>query len=253
MKILLKIMYVGTDFCGYQVQKDAVTVQGCLCEAARIVYGCDCDVTGCSRTDSGVHANEFFATLTAKDGHDVSSSIPLDKVPIALSSNLPSGISVVKALSVCDDFHARYDVVYKEYIYKIWNAPVRDPFLEGRAYHYPLKLVDDHIERMNSAAAFFVGEHDFSSFMAQGSNVASTIRDVKYCNVVRDNDLITVKIAANGFLYNMVRIIAGTLLDVGKGKTAPEDIPAIIESKDRSMAGATAPACGLYLNRVVYK
>lgn len=253
MKILLKIKYVGTDFCGYQVQKDAVTVQGCLCDAARVVYGCDCDITGCSRTDSGVHANEFFATLTAKDGRDISSVIPLDKIPIAMSANLPASVCVVRASLVDDEFHPRYDVKYKEYVYKIWTSPIRDPFLCGFAYHYPIKLADDHIARMNAAAKFLAGEHDFSSFMAQGSNVASTVRDVKYCEISKDGELITLKVAANGFLYNMVRIITGTLLDVAKGKTEPEDIVSIIESKDRKKAGPTAPAHGLYLNRVIYE
>ena len=252
MKMLLKIMYVGSDFCGYQVQKDALTVQGCLCDAARAVYGCDCDITGCSRTDSGVHANEFFATLTAKDGHDISSAIPLERVTLALGAHLPDGISVAGASLVDDEFHARYDVKYKEYVYKIWNAPEKNPFLCGFAYHYPIHLSDNYIERMNKAASYIVGEHDFASFMAQGSSVASTVRDVKYCDVMCEGNLITVKIAANGFLYNMVRIIAGTLLDVAKGSISPEDIPDIIASKDRKKAGPTAPACGLYLNRVVY-
>ena len=253
MKILLKIAYVGTGFCGYQVQKDKITVQGCLCEAARAVFGCECDITGCSRTDSGVHANEFFATLTARDGRDIASAIPLDKLPIALSSHLPNGVSVTEAGLVDKGFHARYDVLYKEYIYKVWNAPIKNPFLEGFAYHLPHALKADAIERMNEAAALFLGEHDFASFMAQGSNVASTVRNIKYFNVTKDGPLLTFSVAADGFLYNMVRIMVGTLLDVGRGKTEPCEISKMIEAADRRASGPTAPACGLYLNRVVYK
>ena len=252
MKILLKIMYVGRDFCGYQVQKDKVTVQGCLCDAARAVYGCECDITGYSRTDSGVHANEFFATLTAKDGHDISGSIPPERITLALGAHLPDGISVVGASLVDDSFHARYDVCYKEYVYKIWNAPEKNPFLSGFAYHYPIRLAENCVDRMNEAAKRIVGEHDFASFMAQGSSVATTVREVKYCEVSSEGELIIIKIAANGFLYNMVRIIAGTLLEVAKGAVSPDEIEEIIESKDRKNAGATAPACGLYLNKVVY-
>lgn len=246
-------MYVGSNFCGYQVQKDKITVQGCLCDAARAVYGCECDVTGCSRTDSGVHANEFYAALCARDKRDIISMVPLERVPMALNSHLPGGVSVVSASAVPDDFHPRYDAEYKEYIYKIWNAPERNPFLSGFAYHYPIRLPDGSVERMNDAAARLVGEHDFAAFMAKGSSVVSTVRNVRYCTVTREGELITIKIAADGFLYNMVRIIAGTLLEAAKGNISPDDIDDIIASKDRNRAGATAPACGLYLNRVVYK
>lgn len=252
MKILLKINYVGTDFCGYQVQPDKLTVQGCLCDAARKIYGCECDITGCSRTDSGVHANEFFATLCAKDGKDIFGAIPLEKVPIAMSSNLPASISVIGATAVADDFHPRYDVKYKEYVYKIWNSPVRNPFLEGFVYHYPLSLLDGACNSMEQAAMHFVGEHDFASFMAQGSKIVTTVRNVKYVRVVQEGNLICFYVAADGFLYNMVRIMAGTLLEVAKGKISPDEITKIIEAKDRNAAGPTAPACGLYLNKVVY-
>lgn len=253
MKILLKIMYVGTDFSGYQVQNDKRTVQKCLCDAVNLIFGRECNVTGCSRTDKGVHANEFYATVSACDGTELDKIIPLYKIPLAMCANLPNDISVTEAFAVSDDFHARYDVEYKEYIYKIWNSPERNPFLENFAYHFPIKLSDDGIKNMQEAAKHFEGEHDFEAFMAKGSDVTSTVRNVKYCRIEKEGNLITLSIAADGFLYNMVRIIAGTLLFAGQGKILPCEIDDIILKKDRSRAGFTAPACGLYLNKVVYK
>ena len=169
-----------------------------------------------------------------------------------MSSHLPSSVAVADAIAVADDFHPRYDVKYKEYVYKIWSSPIRDPFLCGFAYHYPLALADDALDRMERAAMNFVGEHDFASFMAQGSKIVTTVRNVKYSRVVQNGNLICFYVAADGFLYNMVRIMAGTLLEVGKGKISPDEIPGIIEAKNRNAAGPTAPACGLYLNKVVY-
>jgi len=227
-------------------------VQKALNEAARSLFSCDCDITGCSRTDSGVHANDFCVTVSEKGKNSLDTSIPLEKIPLALNVRLPGSVSVISASLVEDGFHPRYDVSYKEYVYLIHNRKARDPFLCGRAMHFPKHLTDADVSRMNEGAAFLCGEHDFSAFMAAGSKVESTVRNMKYARVEKNGDIIRITLAADGFLYNMVRIIAGTLLDVGTGRIPPQQIAVIIESKDRSMAGMTAPACGLYLNSVVY-
>ena len=252
MKLLLKISFLGTNYNGYQVQPDKPTVQRELNEASKRIFGFDCDVVGCSRTDSGVHANEFFVCVSKKGENSLNCTIPMDKAPLAFNSVLPDDISVLEVGMVEDEFHPRYDVKYKEYIYKINNAPVRDPFLEGRAWHYPRVLDDKAVESMNAAAAKYIGTHDFSAFMAQGSNVSTTVRTVAFASVVKMGNEITFRVAADGFLYNMVRIMTGTLIAVGEGKITPDDIEKIIESRDRSNAGMTAPAQGLYLNKVIY-
>ena len=150
------------------------------------------------------------------------------------------------------EFHPRYDVRYKEYIYKIWNNPIKNPFYANRAYHIPQVYSDEVIEKMNEAAQFYCGKHDFASYMAQGSKIVDANRTVKYAQVYREGDFIVFKVAADGFLYNMVRIMTGTLLLVAQGKIEPCDIEKITESKDRKNAGSTVPACGLYLNKVEY-
>ncbi len=252
MKLFLKLKYLGTDFCGYQVQKDKRTVQGELTRAARELFSYDCDVTGCSRTDSGVHANTFCVTVAKKGENDIVTDIDVAKIPRAMSAHLPQDISVYEASLVDSDFHPRYDVKFKEYIYRIYNGKVRDPFEEGRSLYVPQILDDDAVARMNEAAGHFVGQHDFSAFMAQGSQVESTVRNVVYADVAKEGDIITFRVAADGFLYNMVRIMAGTLISVGQGKIAASDIPDIIRSGSRERAGMTAAAHGLYLNKVIY-
>lgn len=251
MKLLLKIRFIGTAYCGFQVQKNGVSVQSVLCEAAGSLYGVPCDITGCSRTDSGVHANAFYAALRPRG--DEIPAIPADRVARALNAFLPPDIAVMGAVEVPEGFHPRYDAEYKEYLYQIWNRPERDPFLHGLAFHYPPKIAEGALLAMREAAGHFVGTHDFRAYMAEGSSVKSTVRTVKYCEVERSGDLVSVRVAADGFLYNMVRIMVGTLLEVAAGKIAPGEILAVTESKNRKRAGFTAPACGLYLNRVVYK
>lgn len=252
MKILLKISYLGTAYCGYQVQPNGVSVQQMLNKAAKEVFGTDCDIVGCSRTDSGVHANLFCATVSEAGKGTLDTAIPIEKVPAALSAHLPEDISVFGAEWVPDAFHARYDVREKEYLYRVYNRAIRDPFEEGRSFHVPRRIGDDDLDRMRRAAAYFVGTQDFSAYMALGSKVQSTIRTVTRSEVTRDGDVILFRVAADGFLYNMVRIMAGTLLEVAQGKIDPDDIPAITASRDRTCAGMTAPACGLYLNSVKY-
>ncbi len=252
MKILLDICFLGTAYCGYQVQPNKNTVQGMLNAAASKLFGFECDIVGCSRTDSGVHANSFCATVCKKGENSIVTSVPIENIPIALSLYLPDDISVIDARWVDDEFHARYDVKYKEYVYKIWNSRTRSPFLFGRAWHYPRQIDDAALENMKRAAQHFVGTHDFCAYMAANSSVKSTVRTVMSADVRRDGDLIEFFVSADGFLYNMVRIFTGTLIAVAEGKIAPEDIPKITSSKERKYAGMTAPPEGLYLNKVIY-
>jgi tRNA pseudouridine38-40 synthase len=248
MKYLLKLSYLGTDFSGFQVQSgsDAVTVQGELCRAARELFCTECAVSGCSRTDAGVHAIEYFATLE----HHSGTTIPPERLPRAMGAFLPRTIVVNEATPVPDDYSVRAHVCEKEYMYVILNTRVPSPFYVGRAWHVPHPL---DYKKMNEAAAHFVGRHDFRAFIASGSDVIDTTRSVSVCRVEKDGENIKIYIKADGFLYNMVRIIAGTLVDVGRGATDVSEIPKIISSLDRSRAGRTAPPDGLYLLRVILK
>ena len=252
MKILLRISYLGSGYCGYQIQKNQKTVQAALCEAAETVFGVKCDITGCSRTDSGVHALDFCATVTEHGKSGIETTIPIEKIPLVFATVLPPDISVRSAEWVSEEFHPRYDVKYKEYIYKIYNAQTPDPFLADRSWHYPRAISDRALADMDRAAKNFVGTYDFASYMASGSDIKDTTRSVFDAEVTRDGCVITFRVSADGFLYNMVRIFVGTLIAVAEGKIAPEDIIRITEAKDRAAAGNTAPARGLYLNRVVY-
>lgn len=247
MKYFAKIRYLGTNFHGFQVQPEKRTVQGELCRALEESTGVACKVTGCSRTDAGVHANEFCITIQA-DG----ATVPPDKLPVATARFLPNDLSLFFA-EACDElFHPRYDVVSKEYLYKIKNAKVFDPFYFGRAWFLPRNINDEQISLMQEAANFLCGKHDFSAFMSPGSDIQDTIRTIFYVTVEKYGDEIDVRICADGFLYNMVRIIVGTLTEVAYGRILPSDIPSIIKSKERKNAGMTAPPEGLYLNKVSY-
>ena len=248
MKYFAKIKYLGTNFCGFQVQPDKRTVQGELCSALTEALGVPCKVTGCSRTDSGVHANEFCLTVEAEGA-----TVPADKLPVACARFLPEDISLYFAKECDDNFHPRYDADSKEYLYRIYNAKVSDPFEVGRSWFLPRIIDGAALEKMNEAAKFFIGKNDFSAFMAQGSDAAETVREIKYLSIERQGDFINLRICADGFLYNMVRIIVGTLTEVAFGRISPPDISRIINSKNRALAGMTAPADGLYLNRVFYK
>lgn len=252
MKILLDISFLGTAYCGYQVQPNAKTIQGELTRATKELFGFDCDIVGCSRTDSGVHANHFFAAVNKKGSEGIDTSVPIEKIPGALDFYLPPDITVTSASWVDNSFHPRYDVKHKEYIYKIWNGRSRNPFLQGRSWHYPRKINDIDLKNMNTAAQCFVGTYDFSTYMSANSGVKSTIRTVYSASVERDGDVITFRICGDGFLYNMVRIMTGTLIYVCEKKIDPDDIISITNAKDRNRAGITAPAEGLYLNSVTY-
>ena len=247
MKYFAKIKYLGTAFHGFQVQPGLRTVQGELNSALNQAFGLPCKVTGCSRTDAGVHANEFCLTVECEGG-----TIPADKLPIAVSRFLPEDLSLFYAEECDSAFHPRYDVKEKEYLYRIMNSRIYDPFEYGRVWFVARPITDEGLEKMNEAAKHFIGRYDFSTFMSEGSDVEDTVRNITALSVVRNGDFIEVRISADGFLYNMVRIIVGTLTEVAFGRFFPEDIPDIIASKDRSRAGMTAPAEGLYLNRVTY-
>lgn len=259
-KLLLYIRYDGRDFCGYQAQQNGPSVQAALNAATEDLFGHPCDVTGCSRTDSGVHARMFCVTVAKKGCPSLMTAIPPDRVPRALNVRLPDSISVLRALTVPDDFHARYAVSSKEYIYRMLCTPERDPFEVGRAWHLPHPVSEQAFTAMQTAAAHFIGKRDFSACMAAGSHVADTIRHVMDARITRrptdspdaDGCLIEFCVRADGFLYHMVRIMVGTLADVSAGRMDPASIPARLESCDRAQMGRTAPACGLYLNRVFY-
>lgn len=247
MRYFAKIKYLGTNFHGFQVQPSERTVQGTLCDALLEALGCKASVTGCSRTDAGVHANEFCLVIDAPG-----STVPPDKLPVAIARFLPNDLSLFWAKECDSEFHPRYDVKEKEYLYRIMNQKVYDPFEYGRAWFLPRLIDDERLDRMNRAASHFIGKMDFSSFMAEGSDVVDTVRHITHLSVEKHSDLIEIKIRADGFLYNMVRIIVGTLVEVAYGRFSPDDIPGIIESCNRKKAGMTAPADGLYLNRVFY-
>ena len=243
--LLLTLCYDGRRFHGWQIQQNAYTVQEALQTALSQIIGDGFDVKGCSRTDSGVHANMYCVSL--KTAHP----IPCVRLKAALNRWLPLSVAVTDCVEVGADFHARYSCKSKEYIYKIWNSEVRSPFLEGYALHYRYPL---DAALLNEAAQAYVGRHDFTSFCTLDNREQGDMtRDVKLFSVTRDGDMVTMRVEADGFLYNMVRIMVGTLLRIAQGKIPPDGIPAILEKKDRKYAGPTAKACGLYLNRVYYE
>ena len=253
MKLLLKIMYNGRDFMGYQYQPDVRTVQGSLTSAVSSCFGRDMKITGCSRTDAGVHALGFCCTAEPAGEHpDDWLRIPVGKVHRALSRFLPEDIAVAGECEVPDDFHPRYSVVSKEYIYRMYDTVAADPFLTGRAWHLKHPITEEGLCRMNEAAACLTGYRDFTSFMASGSKIEDARRTVESLSVVREGRELMLRVRADGFLYNMVRIITGTLADCARGTMDPGDMVRILEKRDRCAAGKTAPADGLYLNDVTY-
>lgn len=250
-KVLLTVAYNGRAYHGYQLQDELPTVSLMLNRAVCAAFSVECNVTGCSRTDAGVHALGFCACVEPKNQED-EITVPIDKIPIAVNIKLPPDISVLEAREVSLDFHPRYDAVKKEYVYKIHASRVKNPFYEGLALEYGREISDTSLTKMQSAAQHFVGTHHFDAFMAQGSQIENTERTVFEAKVERNGDLVEFTVSANGFLYNMVRIMVGTLLRVESGKIAPEEIPAIINSRDRERAGFTAKPDGLYLKKIYY-
>ncbi len=242
-QILLKIKYLGTNYHGWQVQDNAVTVQEKLQDAIEEIFHERLDLTGCSRTDAGVHANEYCCTVKTE------SEIDCFKLQGGLNAKLPDDISVFSVSDVDLDFHPRYSCKGKQYIYKIHNSASKDPFLLHRALHYPQPLDDALLDK---CAKDFIGTHDFSALCGAKSDIEDCTRTVYDASVTRDGDLVTFSVTGDGFLYNMVRIMVGTLLFINEGKISPDGIPMILEKKDRALAGRTAPAEGLYLNKVYF-
>ena len=244
MRVKLTVAYDGTAYCGWQVQPNGITVQEVLNEKISELFGQDIQVVGASRTDAGVHA------LCNVCAFDVDTKMPAEKIAFALNQSLPADISIVDSAEVDEDFHPRFHKGKKTYEYKILNRTFPDPVrrLYSLFYHRPLDA-----EAMNKAAAYLVGEHDFTTFSSIHAQTSTYVRTIYDCHVSRDeNDMITIHIEGNGFLYNMVRIIAGTLIEVGWGKRSPESIGEILEAKDRSLAGPTAPPEGLTLVEIEY-
>ncbi len=241
--IRLLIEYDGTAFHGWQSQINARAVQDEVEKAVRLVTGEECGITGASRTDTGVHALGQVANFMT------ASKIPPDKYVYTLRSVLPDDVVIKKSDEVPADFHSRYWAKGKRYRYLIYNSEFASALLRNRAYHVPYKL---NFNAMCEAVSCFPGTHDFSAFKATGGSTKTSVRTIFDASLDRDGDMIGFTVSGNGFLYNMVRIIAGTLVEVGCGKIDPRSIPDIIAGGDRKMAGVTAPAQGLYLEEVFY-
>ena len=241
--IALRLRYDGSRYHGWQAQKNAVTVAQTMEEALAKVCGERVKLTGCGRTDAGVHALRYCANFHSD------CTVPVDRMPLAVNSRLPDDIAVVDAVEVPDDFNAIGSCVKKEYVYKILNSRIPDPFLADRVCFYPQRL---DISLMQAAARAFEGTHDFKAVRSEGTQTKTTVRTVYWCRAEKDGDLITVSICANGFLYNMCRAMVGTMVYASYGKLIPEEIPALLEKRDRRLTGPTMPPQGLYLNRVWY-
>ncbi len=241
--IALFLTYEGTAYHGWQVQKKDVTIGQTMEEAAAAIVGHPVKMTGCGRTDAGVHAKKYVANFRT------TSTIPVDRLPYAMNTHLPEDIVVTNAMEVHEDFNAIGSCVRKEYTYLIYNSRIRDPFYVNRAWFYP-KHLDEDI--MQQAASQFVGTHDFAAVRSVGTDVTSTVRTVYYYNVERKGDLIELKVCANGFLYNMARAMAGTVVYAAEGKIKPEEIGALLAAGDRTAAGPTVPPGGLYMTQLWY-
>ena len=241
--IKLTIEYDGKDFNGWQKQPTKLNIQGTIEQTIKIVTGEDVDLMASGRTDAGVHAFGQVANFKTN------SNIPIEKIPIALNSNLKKSIRIISAEEVDERFHSRLTCKRKTYRYIINNSEFSSAIYRNLETHIPQKL---DVEKMKQAAKYFEGEHDFKAFKASGTSSKSSVRTIYKADVKQKDDRIYIELTGNGFLYNMVRIISGTLLDVGIGKIKPEEIQKIIESKDRKLAGKTLPARGLCLIEVNY-
>ncbi len=241
--IALFLTYEGSAYHGWQIQKNLPTIQLALEKAVAMVTGKATHVTGCGRTDAGVHARCYVANFKTD------ATIPVERLPYALNTHLPVDIVVTKAFEVHENFNAIGSCARKEYTYTIYNSRIKDPFMVNRAWFYP-KHLDEKI--MQAAASQFVGTHDFAAVRSVGTDVKSTVRTVYYYNVERRGNIIELKVCANGFLYNMARAMAGTVVYAAEGKIAPEEIGAILESGNRTAAGPTVPAGGLYMTHLWY-
>ena len=241
--LLLTISFDGTAYHGWQVQENAITVQQTVQDALEQICSKRDNIVGCSRTDAGVHANSYCCNVRTE------SMIECNRLVGALNAVLPKDIAALGCREVDFDFHARYDCKSKEYVYKIWNSPSKNPFLYNYSLHYKYPLDEKFLSEQAKA---FIGTHRFDSFCAAGSSVEDTERTVMNAVVERDGDMVIFRVEADGFLYNMVRIMVGTLIDISRGKIPSGSIDKIISARNRSAAGYTAPAHGLYLNKINY-
>ena len=243
-RIKLTIAYDGTNYCGWQIQPNGITIEEILNKALSKMTGEEILVIGASRTDSGVHAMGNVAVF------DTDTTIPAEKIAVALNQRLPDDIVITKSEEVPLDFHPRYCNCSKTYEYHIINT--RIPIPTKRLTNYFVSYVLD-IDKMRQAASYLVGEHDFVSFCNVRTDVENTVRTITALDILTNGNEITIRITGNGFLYNMVRIIVGTLVRVGRGFYEPEKVKEILEAKDRKAAGVTAPAHGLMLVEIKYE
>lgn len=243
-RIKLTIAYDGTNYCGWQVQPNGITIEEVINKALKKLTGENIQVIGASRTDSGVHAMGNVAVF------DTETTIPAEKIAMALNQRLPEDIVIVQSEEVPLDFHPRYCDCSKTYEYHIINT--RIPMPTKRLTNYFVSYTLD-IDKMRQAASYLIGEHDFVSFCNIRTDVENTVRTIQELDIITNGDEITIRITGNGFLYNMVRIIVGTLVRVGRGFYEPEKVKEILEARDRKAAGVTAPAHGLILTKIEYK
>lgn len=242
--IMIEIEYDGTNYCGWQVQQNGITVQGEIMKVLKRFTGEDIIIHGSGRTDTGVHARGQVANFILE------SNIPTERIALAMNTYLPEDITITKAIEVPMDFHSRYSAVGKRYSYQIYEGRHRSALLRNYSYHVQHEL--DH-NKIREAAKLLVGTHDFRGFMtSKGSNVKTTIRTIHSVDIVENGQSLWIYIEGNGFLYNMVRIIAGTLVKIGMGKISVNQISKILETKDRTLAAYTAPPQGLFLDKVFY-
>jgi len=243
-RIKLTVAYDGTNYCGWQVQPNGITIEEVLNKTLSKLTGEDICIIGASRTDSGVHAMGNVAVF------DTETTIPPERIAMSLNQRLPEDIVIVKSEEVAADFHPRYCDCSKTYEYHIINTRIPVPTKRLTNYFVSYNL---NIDDMRKAAAYLVGEHDFASFCNVRTNVESTVRTITALDILQNGNEITVRITGNGFLYNMVRIIVGTLIRVGRGFYEPEKVKENLEAKERTAAGVTAPAHGLMLMQIDYE
>ena len=241
--IVLVLTYLGTAYHGWQVQKNLPTVAETVEKAASMVVGHPVHVVGCGRTDAGVHARCYVANF------HTTSSIPAQRLPYALNTHLPCDVVVTDAFDVSEHFNAIGSCIRKEYTYQIYNSRLKDPFYVNRAWFYPRHL-DEVV--MQEAASEFIGTHDFAAVRSVGTDVKSTVRTVYYYDVERKGNLILLRVCANGFLYNMARAMAGTVVYSAEGKIPPKEIKQLLEARNRTAAGPTVPPGGLYMTHLWY-
>ena len=242
--IALRLSYDGSAYHGWQVQKNEISVAETLETALTKICGHPVKTVGCGRTDAGVHALRYCANFRTD------CRIPIDRFPLAVNSRLPGDVSVSDAVEAPEDFNAIGSCLKKEYIYRILNSAVPDPFLQKRACFYPQRL---DLSLMQQAARAFEGTHDFKAVRSLGTETKTTVRTVYWCRAEKEGDLITISICADGFLYNMCRAMVGTMVYASYGKLLPEEIPQLLQIGDRRLTGPTMPPQGLYLNRVWYE